>query len=48
MLRFYVGTVEIKWDNIPAKQFVKIRSECLEDLHRIMSRWKNTARSYKI
>ena len=23
LLRFYVGTVEIKWDNIPAKQFVK-------------------------
>jgi hypothetical protein len=28
MLRFYVGTVEIKWNNIPAKQFVKIRSPC--------------------
>jgi len=48
MLRFYVGTVENKWDKIPAKQFVKIRSDCLEDIYRIMSRWKNTARSCKI
>jgi hypothetical protein len=38
MLRFHIGTVEIKWDNIPAKQFVKIRSDYLEDIHRIISR----------
>jgi hypothetical protein len=38
MLRFYVGTVAIKWDNIPAKHCVKLRRDCLEDLHRIISR----------
>jgi hypothetical protein len=48
MLRFYVDTVEINWDNIPAKQFVKIRSDCLEYICRIMYRWKNTAISCKI
>jgi len=48
ILRYYIGTVEIEWDNIPAKQFVKIGSGCLADIHRIMLRWKSTSRNYKI
>jgi hypothetical protein len=48
MLRFYVGTVAFKWDDIPAKHCEKLRRDCLEDLHRIMTRWKNTAISYKL
>jgi len=43
VLRFYVDTVEIKRDNVLAKQFVKIRNDYLEDIRRIMSRWKNTS-----
>jgi hypothetical protein len=44
MLMFCVGAVAIKWD----KHCVNLRRNCLEDLHRIISGWKNTTRSYKL